>query len=161
MCVPPLRLIVMCTGCIHRLRFLLRTTVAPSSSTLHTTPSSSRTMAVSTPIYWTRKLAVIVCCTMQVNYGLVGVVGIGRKFSKPLVCISTLLHHVACHTATHIHMAGMHNGGKYISRYVCLRLCLCSTHWSPTHAILPNSRISPPSKLVSNFILLLQAQGPG
>ena len=50
-CVPPLCLIVMCTGCIHRLRFLLRTTGTPPSSTLHTTPSSPRTTVVGTPIY--------------------------------------------------------------------------------------------------------------
>ena len=50
--------------------------------------------------------AVIVCCTMQVSYGLVGVVGIGRKFSKPLVCISTLLHHVAYVTQPHTHTYG-------------------------------------------------------
>ena len=44
----------------------------------------------------------IVWCTMQVSYGLVGVADIGRKYSKPLVCISTLLHQYRiCHTATH------------------------------------------------------------
>ena len=41
--------------------------------------------------------------TMQVSYELVGVVGIGGKYSKPLVCISTLLHHVAYVTATQPH----------------------------------------------------------
>ena len=54
------------------------------------------------PNLLTDSQAVIVCCTLQVSYGLVGVVGIGRKYSKPLVCISTLLHHYrTCHTATH------------------------------------------------------------
>ena len=54
------------------------------------------------PNLLTDSQAVIVCCTMQVSYGLVGVVDIGRKYSKPLVCISTLLHHYRiCHTATH------------------------------------------------------------
>ena len=38
---------------------------------------------------------------LQVSYGLVGVVGIGRNFSKPLVCISTLPHHVAYVTQPH------------------------------------------------------------
>ena len=56
--------------------------------------------------------AVIVCCTLQVSYGLVVVVDISRKYSKPLVCISTLLHHCRiCHTATHTctHLAGLPN----------------------------------------------------
>ena len=63
------------------------------------------------PNLLTDSQAVIVCCTMQVIYGLVGVVGISRKYSKPSVCISTLLHHVAYVTQphTHTHMAGLPN----------------------------------------------------
>ena len=54
------------------------------------------------PNLLTDSQAAIVCCTMQVSYGLVGVVDIGRKYSKLLVCISTLPHHYRiCHTATH------------------------------------------------------------
>ena len=53
------------------------------------------------PDLLTNSQVVIVCCTMQVSYG-VGAVGVGRQYSKPLVCISTLLHHCRiCHTATH------------------------------------------------------------
>ena len=108
-CVPPICLLVMCTGCIHRLRFLflLRTTVVPPSSPLHTTPSSSRTTESAHPTLLTDSQAVIVCCSLQVSYVLIGIVGIGRKYSKPLVCNNTLLHHVAYvtqpHTATQPH----------------------------------------------------------
>ena len=34
----------------------------------------------------------------------------------------------------------MGGGSKYKNAYNLARLCLCSTHCSPTHAILPNSR---------------------
>ena len=55
--------------------------------------------------------AVIVCCTMQVSYWVVGVVDIGRKYSKLLVCISTLhpaasLPHMS-HSHTHMHTTRM------------------------------------------------------
>ena len=59
------------------------------------------------PNLLTDSQAVIVWCTMQVSYGLVGVVDIGRKYSKPLVCISTLLHHYRMsHSRTHMHTYG-------------------------------------------------------
>ena len=57
--------------------------------------------------------------------------GISRKFSKPLLCIVTLMHHCRiCHTATHTctHMAELPTWGKYTSRWVFPgpRLCLPS-----------------------------------
>ena len=87
---------------------------------------------------------------MHVSYGLVGVVGIGRKFSKPLVCISTLLH--------------MCQGCPTEVCFPGTQLCPPSVLLSPVNAILPqilpNSRTldgyPPPSKLVSNFIFLFR-----
>ena len=100
-CVPPLCLIVMFTGCIHRLHF--PSADYDGSALLHTAHHTIITTdhGCRHPNLLTDSQAVIVCCTMQVSYGLVGVVGIGRKYSKPLVCISTLLHHVAYVTHPH------------------------------------------------------------
>ena len=100
MCVPP---ICQCTGCLSP---AFPAADYGGSARLHTAHHTAhhhppRTTAVGTPKLLTDSQAVIVCCKMQVSYGLVGVVDIGRKGSKPLVCISTLLHHV---TQPHTHI---------------------------------------------------------
>ena len=60
------------------------------------------------PNLLTDSQVVIVCCTIQESYGLVGVVGIGRKYSKPLApcCISAAF---VRQPHTHTYMAGLPN----------------------------------------------------
>ena len=83
------------------------------------------------------------------------IVGIGRKYSKPLApcCITA-----ACHTATHTRMwRGCPTEVSIPHGEFFLALGFAYPLFYSVNAILPNSRTLdgyPPSKLVSNFLII-------
>ena len=101
--------------------------------------------------------------------GCLLVVCTGRKCSKPLVCISTLLHPCAHVTQPHTHAHIWRSWSTEVSipHGECLlglgfaqhRPALCSTHCSSGNVILPNPRTldeygTPSSILVSQLYIM-------
>ena len=114
--------------------------MAPPSSTLHTTSSSTRLSAVGTLLCWRltrchRKLP------SQVSYGLIGRLGLGIKYSKPFVCICK-------HSATRISICPAEVRAE-VGTFSWLSALHCNPSW---HVLLP--AVPPTPDLMDTIYLL-------